>query len=80
MVEHLANVEINHQRIAQVESCFRAPGQPLALPGRVLLGEGVLTKECHRKAQPRPFFLFSDIPNGPAPTSLITHNCQPILA
>ncbi|XP_054566678.1 pleckstrin homology domain-containing family F member 1-like [Eptesicus fuscus] len=61
MVEHLANTEVNRRRIAQVESCFGASGQPLALPGRVLLGEGVLTKECRKRAQPRAFFLFSDI-------------------
>ena len=61
MVDYLANTEINSQRIAAVESCFGASGQPLALPGRVLLGEGVLTKECRKKAKPRIFFLFNDI-------------------
>ncbi|XP_020029750.2 pleckstrin homology domain-containing family F member 1 [Castor canadensis] len=61
MVDHLANTEINSQRIAAVESCFGTSGQPLALPGRVLLGEGVLTKECRKKAKPRIFFLFNDI-------------------
>ncbi|XP_004765295.1 pleckstrin homology domain-containing family F member 1 [Mustela putorius furo] len=61
MVDSLANTEINSQRIAAVESCFGASGQPLALPGRVLLGEGVLTKECRKKAKPRIFFLFNDI-------------------
>ncbi|ERE51061.1 pleckstrin homology domain-containing family F member 1 [Cricetulus griseus] len=61
MVDHLVNTEINSQRIAAVESCFGASGQPLALPGRVLLGEGVLTKECRKKAKPRVFFLFNDI-------------------
>ncbi|XP_038610710.1 pleckstrin homology domain-containing family F member 1 [Tachyglossus aculeatus] len=61
MVDHLANTEINSQRIAAVEHCFGASGQPLALPGRVLLGEGVLTKECRKKAKPRIFFLFNDI-------------------
>lgn len=61
MVDYLANTEINSQRIAAVESCFGASGQPLALPGRVLLGEGVLTKECRKKAKPRVFFLFNDI-------------------
>ncbi|XP_037675650.1 pleckstrin homology domain-containing family F member 1 [Choloepus didactylus] len=60
-MDHLANTEINSQRIAAVESCFGASGQPLALPGRVLLGEGVLTKECRKKAKPRVFFLFNDI-------------------
>ncbi|XP_036202501.1 pleckstrin homology domain-containing family F member 1 [Myotis myotis] len=61
MVEQLAHTEINRRRIAEVERCFGASGQPLALPGRVLLGEGVLTKECRKKAQPRVFFLFSDV-------------------
>ncbi|XP_072488214.1 pleckstrin homology domain-containing family F member 1 isoform X2 [Notamacropus eugenii] len=61
MVDHLVNTEINSQRIAAVESCFGASGQPLALPGRVLLGEGILTKECRKKPKPRIFFLFSDI-------------------
>lgn len=60
-MDALANTEINSQRIAAVESCFGASGQPLALPGRVLLGEGVLTKECRKKAKPRIFFLFNDI-------------------
>ncbi|XP_074067546.1 pleckstrin homology domain-containing family F member 1 isoform X2 [Macrotis lagotis] len=61
MVDHLVNTEINSQRIAAVENCFGASGQPLALPGRVLLGEGILTKECRKKAKPRIFFLFNDI-------------------
>ncbi|KFO26129.1 pleckstrin homology domain-containing family F member 1 [Fukomys damarensis] len=61
MVDHLVNTEINSKRIAAVEHCFGASGQPLALPGRVLLGEGVLTKECRKKAKPRIFFLFNDI-------------------
>ena len=29
--------------------------------GRVLVGEGVLTKLCRKKAKPRQFFLFNDI-------------------
>uniref|UniRef100_A0A8C6JX01 Pleckstrin homology domain-containing family F member 1 n=2 Tax=Melopsittacus undulatus TaxID=13146 RepID=A0A8C6JX01_MELUD len=61
MVDHLANTEINSQRIAAVENCFGASGQPLAVPGRVLLGEGILTKECRKKPKPRIFFLFNDI-------------------
>nr|XP_025039470.1 pleckstrin homology domain-containing family F member 1 [Pelodiscus sinensis] len=61
MVDYLVNTEINSQRIASVENCFGASGQPLAVPGRVLLGEGILTKECRKKAKPRIFFLFNDI-------------------
>ena len=35
--------------------------QPLAIPHRVLVGEGVLTKMCRKKPKPRQFFLFNDI-------------------
>ncbi|KAM4614527.1 pleckstrin homology domain-containing family F member 1 [Discoglossus pictus] len=61
MVDHLAETEINASRIAAVENCFGASGQPLAVPGRVLVGEGILTKECRKKPKPRIFFLFNDI-------------------
>nr|CAG4641270.1 EOG090X0FI9 [Eulimnadia texana] len=44
-----------------VEGCFGSSGQPLAVPGRVLVGEGVLTKMCRKKPKPRQFFLFNDI-------------------
>ena len=44
-----------------VESCFGTSGQPLTIPGRVLVGEGVLTKMCRKKPKPRQFFLFNDI-------------------
>ncbi|XP_069757807.1 pleckstrin homology domain-containing family F member 1 [Narcine bancroftii] len=61
MGDHLINTEINAQRIATVENCFGANGQPLTLSGRVLVGEGLLTKVCRKKSKPRMFFLFTDI-------------------
>jgi len=61
MVDQLVNSEANARRIALVESCFGASGQPLAVPGRVLVGEGVLTKMCRKKTKPRQVFLFNDI-------------------
>lgn len=44
-----------------MESCFGTSGQPLNVPGRVLVGEGVLTKACRKKPKPRQFFLFNDL-------------------
>ncbi|XP_046999172.1 pleckstrin homology domain-containing family F member 2 isoform X2 [Schistocerca americana] len=61
MVDRLVNSEANARRIAMVESCFGSSGQPLAVPGRVLVGEGVLTKMCRKKPKARQFFLFNDI-------------------
>ncbi|KAL6419635.1 hypothetical protein ACFW04_013720 [Cataglyphis niger] len=61
MVDRLVNSEANARRIAMVENCFGSSGQPLAVPGRVLMGKGVLTKMCRKKPKPRQFFLFHDI-------------------
>jgi len=61
MVDRLVNSEANNRRIALVESCFGGAGQPLQVPGRVLVGEGVLTKSCRKKPKPRQFFLFNDL-------------------
>ncbi|MEE6509228.1 hypothetical protein FKM82_025039 [Ascaphus truei] len=61
MVDRLANSEANMRRINLVENCFGTAGQPLAIPGRVLIGEGVLTKLCRKKPKARQFFLFNDI-------------------
>ncbi|XP_068425123.1 pleckstrin homology domain-containing family F member 2 [Clinocottus analis] len=61
MVDRLANSEANSKRIGVVEGCFGAAGQPLAITGRVLIGEGVLTKLCRKKPKARQFFLFNDI-------------------
>jgi len=55
------NSEANARRIALVEGCFGTSGQPLGVPGRVLVGEGVLTKACRKKPKPRQFFLFNDL-------------------
>lgn len=55
------NSESNARRIACVEQCFGSSGQPLAVTGRVLVGEGVLTKMCRKKPKPRQFFLFNDV-------------------
>ncbi|KAB0341360.1 hypothetical protein FD754_018286 [Muntiacus muntjak] len=49
MVAPLAKSEANTRRINIVENCFGAAGQPLTVPGRVLIGEGVLTKLCRKK-------------------------------
>jgi len=35
--------------------------QPLAIPGRFVIGEGMLTKICRKKPKVRQFFLFTDI-------------------
>ncbi|XP_054088292.1 pleckstrin homology domain-containing family F member 1 homolog [Zeugodacus cucurbitae] len=61
MVDRLVNSEANSRRIAMVESCFGSSGVPLAIPGRVLVGEGVLTKMCRKRPKSRQFFLFNDI-------------------
>lgn len=61
MVDRLVNSEANSRRITMVESCFGSSGQPLAIPGRVLVGEGVLTKMCRKRPKARQFFLFNDI-------------------
>ncbi|XP_028157821.1 pleckstrin homology domain-containing family F member 2 isoform X2 [Ostrinia furnacalis] len=61
MVDRLVNSEANARRIAMVENCFGGSGQPLAEQGRVLVGEGVLTKMCRKKPKARQFFLFNDI-------------------
>jgi len=55
------NSEANARRIGLVEGCFGSAGQPLIVPGRVLVGEGVLTKACRKKPKPRQFFLFNDL-------------------
>ncbi|GFR65696.1 pleckstrin homology domain-containing family F member 2 [Elysia marginata] len=54
------NSEANARRVHNVEQCFGSSGQPLGIPGRVLVGEGVLTKVCRKRAKPRQFFLFND--------------------
>jgi len=53
--------EDNRRRISKVESCFGSAGQPLKVPGRILIGEGILTKMCRKRPKPRQFFLFNDL-------------------
>ncbi|XP_069072839.1 pleckstrin homology domain-containing family F member 1 [Pleurodeles waltl] len=80
MADNLVNTEINSVRIGAVESCFGVAGQPLAHPGRVLVGEGILTKECRKKAKPRMFFLFNDIlVYGNIVINKRKYNCQHII-
>ncbi|XP_067939019.1 pleckstrin homology domain-containing family F member 2-like isoform X2 [Watersipora subatra] len=55
------NSDANRKRIQDIEQCFGNSGQPLVLPGRVLVGEGVLTKLCRKKPKPRQFFLLNDM-------------------
>ncbi|XP_057298325.1 pleckstrin homology domain-containing family F member 2-like [Hydractinia symbiolongicarpus] len=61
MVDRLANTDENKDRIKNVENCFGTSGQALLASGRVLVGEGVLTKLCRKKPKARQFFLFNDI-------------------
>lgn len=61
MVDKLVNSEANARRIQMVESCFGSSGEQLLVSGRVLVGEGVLTKMCRKRPKPRQFFLFNDI-------------------
>ncbi|XP_037082375.1 pleckstrin homology domain-containing family F member 2-like [Pollicipes pollicipes] len=80
MVDRLVNSEANSRRIAIVESCFGSSGQPLAVPGRVLVGEGVLTKMCRKKPKPRQFFLCNDILiYGNIVINKKKYNCQHII-
>jgi hypothetical protein len=58
----LAETDINMERIRVIERCFGGDNiEVLARPGRALVGEGILIKECRKKPKPRYFFLFNDI-------------------
>jgi len=61
MVDRLVHSEANKLRIEAVEKCFGTSGIRLLIPGRVLVGEGILTKSCRKKLKKRQFFLFNDI-------------------
>lgn len=60
-MDQLKNSSVNEQRIQYVQQCFGNSGVSLASPGRVLVGEGVLTKLCRKKPKQRQFFLFNDL-------------------
>lgn len=58
----LAETDLNIERIKNIEKAFGSDNKnQLAVPGRALVGEGVLIKECRKKPKPRYFFLFNDI-------------------
>ncbi|EDV28823.1 expressed hypothetical protein [Trichoplax adhaerens] len=53
---------INENQIKQVDEYFKGSGaQTLLKEGRILLGQGSLTKMCRKGPQRRQFFLFNDI-------------------
>lgn len=54
------NTQANFLRLVHVEKCF-GNSVTLRKQGRVLLGEGVLTKVCRKNLKPRVFFLFNDV-------------------
>lgn len=51
----------NTKCIKAVQNSFGASGTQLFKPGRVLLTQGRLVKQCRRRPQPKVFFLFSDV-------------------
>ncbi|XP_026123673.1 pleckstrin homology domain-containing family F member 2-like [Carassius auratus] len=61
MVEQQIFTVQNRERIQAVESTFGRPGKMLLKPGRILVGEGYLSKLCRRGPKPKAFFLFNDI-------------------
>ncbi|XP_069034051.1 LOW QUALITY PROTEIN: pleckstrin homology domain-containing family F member 1 [Embiotoca jacksoni] len=61
MVDQLTFTQQNRERILAVESSFRPSGKMLSQPGRVLVGEGRLSKQSRRGPQPKAFFLFNDM-------------------
>jgi pleckstrin homology domain-containing family F len=61
-LSRLAETDINLERIKVIDRCFGTDySEKLAIPGRALVGEGILIKECRKKPKPRYFFLFNDI-------------------
>uniref|UniRef100_A0A671QDN9 Pleckstrin homology and FYVE domain containing 1 n=1 Tax=Sinocyclocheilus anshuiensis TaxID=1608454 RepID=A0A671QDN9_9TELE len=61
MAEQLTFTIQNRERIQAVESTFGRTGKMLLKPGRILVGEGCLSKLCRRGPKPKVFFLFNDI-------------------
>ena len=50
----------NEQRIRTFQACFPASTESFLKPGRILVGEGVLLKQCRKKLKPRQVILFND--------------------
>lgn len=48
-------------KLSKSESSCCFSWQPLNVPNRVLVGEGILTKMCRKKPKPRQFYLFNDV-------------------
>ncbi|KAK2914047.1 hypothetical protein Q8A67_002446 [Cirrhinus molitorella] len=61
MGDHLTFTIKNRERIQAVESTFGRTGKMLLQPGRILVGEGCLSKLCRRGPKPKSFFLFNDV-------------------
>ncbi|XP_023253047.1 LOW QUALITY PROTEIN: pleckstrin homology domain-containing family F member 2-like [Seriola lalandi dorsalis] len=61
MVDQLMFAQENWERIHAVEHSFGRLGKPLSQPGRVLIGEGRLMKQCRRGPKQKVFFLFNDV-------------------
>lgn len=61
MSTEIRDRDANTRRIKEIEDCFGNAGKKLNIPGRVLLGQGVLQEKVDERIEPKHFFLFTDI-------------------